>query len=52
MAKPIKETPVLTGRDATAFVKQNREIKKVSTSEKAEINKNYQALLKMSSFGA
>ena len=51
MAKPIKETPVLRGKDASAFIIQNSTVKKVSTVEKEQINKNYQTLLKFSAFG-
>lgn len=52
MAKPIKETPFLYGKDADKFVKENKEVKKVSQKEKEEINKNYQTLLKLAAFGA
>ena len=34
MAKPIKETPFLCGKDADTFVKENKEVKKVSKEEK------------------
>jgi hypothetical protein len=51
MAKPIKETPFLTGKDADTFVKENKEVKKVSKKAKEEINKNYQTLMKLASFG-
>lgn len=50
MAKPIKETPFLYGKDAETFVKENKEVKKVSEEEKEEINKNYEALRKVAEF--
>jgi hypothetical protein len=51
MAKPIKETPFLYGKDADTFVKENKEVKKVSEEERQEINKNYEALKKVEAFG-
>ena len=36
MAKPIKETPFLCGKDADTFVKENKEVKKVSNEEKED----------------
>lgn len=46
MAKPIKETPILTGKDAKKFVQEN-ETKRDSAAIKTErdrILKNYNAL--------
>lgn len=51
MAKPIKETPFLYGKDADTFVKENKEVKKVSDKEREEINKNYETLKKVAEFG-
>jgi len=51
MAKPIKETPFLYGKDADTFVKENKEVKKVSEEEREEINKNYETLKKVAEFG-
>ena len=50
MAKPIKETPVLSGRDARRFVENNRTVKKVSNEEKKQIKESYQALKGISRF--
>lgn len=50
MANQIKDTPVLYGKDAIAFVKENKEVKKASKKEKEEINKNYQTLIKLAGF--
>ena len=44
MAKPIKETPFLSGNDADRFVKENRYIDKISKEEKKELKENYEAL--------
>lgn len=51
MAKPIKETPFLYGKDAVAFVKENKTVKKVSNQEKEAISKNYETLKKVAAFG-
>ena len=43
MSKPTKETSVLTGKDAFAFVKNMNEgdRNRVSTQERARIHKNF-----------
>jgi hypothetical protein len=51
MAKPIKETPFLYGKDADVFVKENSEVKKVSGKEIEEINEDYESLMKLEEFG-
>ena len=51
MAKPIKETPFLSGKDADIFVKENKEVKKVSDEEKEEINKDFELLMSLAEFG-
>jgi hypothetical protein len=50
MAKPIKETPILYGKDAEIFVKENKEVIKVSKEEKEEIKKNYETLMNIADF--
>ncbi|MGI0105987.1 hypothetical protein [Salinimicrobium sp. WS361] len=50
MAKPIKETPVLYGRDAKRFVNENKEVKKISPEEKSKIRENYNMLRSIASF--
>jgi len=50
MAKPIKETPVLYGQDAKRFVKNNMELKKISSEERRAIKKNYEDLRSIASF--
>jgi len=44
MAKPIKETPFLTGFDAKIFIKENKTIEKISLEEKKTIRENYENL--------
>ena len=51
MAKPIKETPFLTGKDADTFVKENKEVKKASNEEKEEIKEDYELLMSLAEFG-
>jgi hypothetical protein len=50
MAKPIKETPYLFGKDARNFVNDNREVNKASEVEKNEINESYKALKDIAQF--
>ncbi|MDT0649749.1 hypothetical protein [Autumnicola edwardsiae] len=50
MAKPIKETPILRGKDARNFVSNNRAVKKVSEEEKRQIKESYNALKGISRF--
>tara|TARA_B100000378_G_scaffold212230_1_gene175270 strand:+ start:811 stop:969 length:159 start_codon:yes stop_codon:yes gene_type:complete len=50
MAKPIKETPVLTGRDARTFVEKNRVVCKASEEEKRQIKESYNAMKGISRF--
>jgi len=48
MAKPIKETPVLKGKDAARFLTKikGNERKKVSEAEYKRARKNYEEILK------
>ncbi len=50
MAKPIKETPFLRGKDARDFVKNNKKVEKISEKEKSEIYKSYEALKSIADF--
>jgi hypothetical protein len=52
MAKPIKETPVLTGKDAAAFVTQMKIADRtcVSASERARIRENFARLQAVAKF--
>jgi len=44
MAKPIKETPILRGKDAIRFLDALKENKKVSPEELAKIKANYERI--------
>ena len=52
MAKPIKETPILTGKDAATFVTQMKiaDRTRVSTSERARIRENFAKLQAVAKF--
>ncbi len=52
MAKPIKETPILTGKDASKFVTQMKLADKspVSASERARIRENFARLQAVAKF--
>ena len=50
MARPIKETPVLSGKDAEVFAKRIQNPTPVSQSEKEEARKAYEAFKAISTF--
>lgn len=50
MAKPIKETPFLSGKDAKNFVENNKVVVKVSKKEKEKIKASYEALKGIAQF--
>ena len=50
MAKPIKETPFLSGKDAKIFVEENINVHKVSKEEKEKIMRSYKALKDIAQF--
>jgi len=50
MAKPIKETPFLSGKDAKNFIRENKDVVKVSNKEKEEIKASYEALKSIAQF--
>ena len=47
MAKPIEETPVLTGKDAENFLKRMKETHKVSREEYERIMRTYERFEKI-----
>lgn len=53
MARPIKETPVLKGRDAQKFLEalEVNQAKKASPQELDRINRNYERLKAMAKPG-
>ena len=48
MARPIRETPILYGKEAERFLKAIANPKKVSKEELERINKNYENIKKKS----
>ena len=50
MARPIKETPILTGKDAERFVKRMNEKRTVSEKEIERVRKNYEYVLSIAKF--
>lgn len=50
MAKPIKETPFLYGKDARDFVNNNKSVVKASAEEKRVITESYKALKEIAQF--
>jgi hypothetical protein len=50
MARPIKETPVLKGKDAKRFREAMENVKPVSKERLDEINKSYEFLKQKSDF--
>jgi hypothetical protein len=50
MAKPIKETPVLTGEDATRFEYATREFVPASHEEKEQAQEAYDFFSSISTF--
>ena len=50
MARPIKETPVLRGKDAEVFAKRIQNPSPISQSEKDEARKAYEAFKAISTF--
>lgn len=50
MALPIKDTPVLKGKDAERFYEKIESGKKASDEEKKRIKKSYEKLMKAATF--
>ena len=45
MARPIRETPILCGKDARLFERKMREVKPLSEERRREIRKQYESFL-------
>ena len=45
MARPIRETPILSGKDARMFEKKMREVKPLSEARRREMRKQYESFL-------
>ena len=50
MAKPIKETPILFGKDAERFLKEIANVKPASEAEKARVKASYEKMKKIATF--
>ena len=50
MARPIKETPVLEGKDADRFTEEMARVGRATEKEIEEARKAYQALKSISTF--
>lgn len=50
MARPIKETPILTGKDAERFTERMANVGRASSSEIEEARKAYEAFKAISTF--
>ena len=50
MARPIKETPILTRKDAERFVKRMNEKRTVSDKEIERVKKKYEYILSIAKF--
>lgn len=50
MAKPIKETPVLTGKDAEVFIKNADNVVRINAQERARIRENFARLQAIAKF--
>lgn len=50
MAKPIKDTPVLRGRDAAVFIKKMEEVIPISKQEKDKQKEVYEQFKKIANF--
>jgi hypothetical protein len=50
MARPIKETPVLKGRDARVFAEKIANPVRISTKEREEAEKIYREVVKITKF--
>ena len=45
MARPIRETPILSGKDARVFEKKMREVKPLSEDRRKEMRRQYESFL-------
>lgn len=50
MARPIKETPILYGKDAKRFLKAMENVKPASQEEKQRVRAAYEKMKKIASF--
>lgn len=50
MARPIKETPILYGKDAERFIHEMENVKPASEEEKKRIRASYEKIKKLATF--
>lgn len=50
MARPIKETPILYGKDAERFVREMKNVKPASEEEKKRVRASYEKIKKLATF--
>ena len=50
MARPIAETPILYGEDATRFMYNMHHVQKISAEEKERMRKSYEWVKSISTF--
>ncbi|MBO4315085.1 MAG: hypothetical protein IKX24_02615 [Prevotella sp.] len=50
MARPIKETPILYGKDARRFKERMKEHRCISSKERAEMKSIYEAVMSVADF--
>ena len=50
MARPIKETPILYGKDAERFIHEMENVKPASDAEKKRVRASYEKIKKLATF--
>lgn len=50
MARPIKETPILYGKDAERFIQEMENVKPASEAEKKRVRTSYEKIKKLATF--
>ena len=50
MARPIKETPILYGKDAERFIHEMKTVKPASEEEKKRVRASYEKIKKLATF--
>lgn len=50
MARPIKETPILYGKDAERFIHEMENVKPISEEEKKRVRASYEKIKKLATF--
>lgn len=50
MARPIKETPILYGKDAERFVRDMKNVQPASEEERKRVRASYEKIKKLATF--